>query len=975
MASPRILLVEDDAHSRRIAREALEAQGYAVSEAGTAVAAVEVALRDPPALVLLDASLPDLSPAETVRRLRAGAGAGPGSVGEPLPIVGLLGLLSRGGDGALAAAGFDDFLVKPLDSQALLECVAAHLSFAAGRGKPGRGRKVIVADDDPDYRAVARIRLALAGFDVATASDGLEALEKARAVPPDVIASDVLMPRMDGIQLCVEVRRDPVLARVPVVLYSGNYVEKADRKLAQDAGCSAFVVRTGDLKELVEKVTECSGAAVPASASGPADVEADRRLRALRQLERQAAIAVSLTRRNRMLQAEIGILAAVAGALSRSGDHEEALRDAFVAGFDSWALCPAALYTLGPDGRPVFRARSGYSEEAGPALEGFFGRREIAARALAAREPVAVRPSGDPRAPEDLFLEAAGARSALVVPLLAAGEPAGVLLLASPSEDLDEPEVRAFAVAAAGQLAQAVSLASTVARLRGSEERYRCLVENANDALFLLDSTGEILEANRRAEELLGRPAAELRSHRLRDFAAPDAPDTGWEDLARVPAAGSVRVESIHLSRPDGTTVPAELSASLVRVGTRDLVLAIARDESRRRALERRLFMAQKMEAVGQLAGGIAHDFNNLLMVVNGYSEILLGRSTESAPGRHELEEILKAGQKAAALTSQLLGFSRRQIVRPRVLDLPGAIAELEPDLRRLAGPKAELVFQKAPGVSPVKIDPAQLEQILMQLVLNSREATEEKGGAIVVEAADVHLDDAFARDNDGGRAGPHVMLSVTDNGRGMDEETLAHVFEPFYTTKDPGKGSGLGLATVYGIVKQNEGYVTVESRAGRGTAVRVYLPRVGAVAPPPGRDPKVAPEKGRGRTDTVLVVEDEWAVRSLIHHVLKEAGYEVLQAGCGPDALELASKYGERIDLLLTDVAMPGMTGKEVASRLRTGRPGLRVLFMSGYAYDALFEGEEAGETDPSEFLAKPFAPDQLLEKVEVLLSAGQKR
>jgi PAS domain S-box-containing protein len=966
MASPRILLVEDDVHSRAAARRALEAQGYSVSEAGSASAAVEAARREPPSLVLLDVSLPDLPPAETVRRLRAGSG------GEALPVVGLLGLLARGGDGGFASAGFDDFLVKPLDEQVLLECVAAHLSWTSGgRAKPGRGRKVIVADDDADYRAVARIRLALAGFDVATAADGIEALEKARAVPPDVIASDVLMPRMDGIQLCSEVRRDPVLARIPVVLYTGNYVEKADRKLAQDAGCSAFVVRTGELKELVEKVIELAGAQAAAAPAAPADVEAERRLRALRQLERQASIAVSLTRRNRMLQAELGILAAVAGALSRSDDHEEALRDAFVAGFDAWALCPAALYTLGPDGRPVFRARSGYSADAGPALEGFFGRREIAARALAAREPVAVHPTGDPRSPEDDFLEAAGARSALVVPLLAAGEPAGVLLLASPRDDLDEPEVRAFAVAAAGQLAQAVSLAATVARLRGSEERYRCLVENANDALFLLEATGEILEANRRAEELLGRPASELRSHRLKDFAAPDAPDNGWDDLARVPAAGSVRVETVHLARPDGTMVPAELSASLVRVGARDLVLAIARDESRRRALERRLFMAQKMEAVGQLAGGIAHDFNNLLMVVNGYSEILLGRTPESAAGRHELEEILKAGQKAAALTSQLLGFSRRQIVRPRVLDLAVFIAELEPDLRRLAGAKAEIVFQAKPGVSPVKIDPAQLEQIVMQLVLNSREATEEKGGAVVVEAADVHLDESFARDNDGARAGPHVMLVVTDNGRGMDEKTLAHVFEPFYTTKEPGKGSGLGLATVYGIVKQNEGYVKVESRAGLGTTVRVYLPKVGPVAAAPGLDPKPSSDKPRERTDTILVVEDEWAVRSLIRHVLREAAYEVIEAGSGPDALELAAKYGDRIDLLLTDVAMPGMTGKELASRLRTGRTGLRVLFMSGYAYDALFEGEDEGSPDAAEFLSKPFAPDQLLEKVESILGA----
>jgi CheY-like chemotaxis protein len=358
-------------------------------------------------------------------------------------------------------------------------------------------------------------------------------------------------------------------------------------------------------------------------------------------------------------------------------------------------------------------------------------------------------------------------------------------------------------------------------------------------------------------------------------------------------------------------------------------------------------------------------------MVVNGYSEILLGRTVESSPGRHELEEILKAGQKAAALTGQLLGFSRRQIVRPRVLDLPVAMAEIEADLRKTAGPRAELVFRHPAALSPVKIDPAQLEQVLLQLVANGREATEKRGGVITVETADFTIDEAFARENDGARPGAFVLLSVSDDGCGMDEETLAHVFEPFYTTREPGKGSGLGLATVYGIVKQNEGYVKVESRAGAGTVVRVFLPRVGTVPASPARGREEG--EGRPRSDTILVVEDEWAVRSLILHVLKDAGYSVLEAANGEDALALAAKYRERIDLLLTDVMMPGLTGKEVAQRLRAERPGIRVIFMSGYSYDSLFDADAEGSH--MEFLPKPFAPDRLLAKVEALLAGARRR
>ncbi|HEU4395984.1 MAG TPA: response regulator, partial [Planctomycetota bacterium] len=747
---------------------------------------------------------------------------------------------------------------------------------------------------------------------------------------------------------------------------------KADRKLAADAGCTAFVVRTGDLRELVEKVMEVVGLPAQDAPLAPVDLEADRRRRASQQLERQSAQVIASARRVRMLQSQIGIFARVAEALGGPGDPERALREGFVAGFDGWSLCPAALYTLNAEGAPVFQARSGYDSQAEFALEGFLGHPALAARAIAARTEVLILPTGDPQAAEDVFLETAGAREALIVPLLARGEPAGVLLLASPREELDAPEVRDFARAVAGQLAEAAALARAAGRLRASEERYRCLVENANDAFFLADPAGEILEANRQAEELLGRPAVDIRRHRLRDFAAPDAPDTGWDQLERIPDRGVVRVEALQFARLDGSAVPADVSAARVRAGSRDLVLVIAHDITRRRALERRLFQAQKMEAIGQLAGGIAHDFNNLLMVINGYSEILMARTPEGRSGRHEIEEILKAGQKAAALTSQLLGFSRRQISRPRVIDLPAATADLEEDLRKLAGPGAEVAFRHEVGVRPVKIDPGQLEQVLVQLVHNSRDALPGGKGRITVETSTVLLDEEFCRDNEGARPGPAVVIAVSDDGCGMNEETLAHAFEPFFTTKEPGKGSGLGLATVYGIVKQNDGYVRVDSRVGEGTAVRIFLPPVEAVAAPPSKRPPSNPKSERD--ETILVVEDEWAVRSLVRHVLRDAGYTVIEASSGTEAIEIAGRSRDRIDLLLSDVVMPGMGGRETAKRLLEQRPGLKVVFMSGYSYDALL-GDTGAEGMEAEFLSKPFPPDLLLEKVETLLRPSKAR
>jgi CheY-like chemotaxis protein len=315
-----------------------------------------------------------------------------------------------------------------------------------------------------------------------------------------------------------------------------------------------------------------------------------------------------------------------------------------------------------------------------------------------------------------------------------------------------------------------------------------------------------------------------------------------------------------------------------------------------------------------------------------------------------------------------LLGFSRRQVVRPRVLDLKASMGELEEGLRRLKGPGVALEFRHAADLRPVKIDPAQLDQVLVQLVLNSREALSERGGRILIETSNSEFDEAFVAGNEGARLGPHVQIAVADDGRGMDPETLAHVFEPFFTTKEPGKGSGLGLAAVYGILKQNDGYVRVESRPGAGTTVRLWLPRVEAVtATPSARADR--PEAAVARAGTVLVVEDEWAVRGLVRQVLSRAGFSVLEAGEGQEALDVAAKHGKDIDVLLADAVMPGMGGREVAERLRAERPGLKVILMSGYSWDALMADSDGAAE--AEFLSKPFAPDELLARIEGLMKA----
>ena len=508
-------------------------------------------------------------------------------------------------------------------------------------------------------------------------------------------------------------------------------------------------------------------------------------------------------------------------------------------------------------------------------------------------------------------------------------------------------------------------------QLGQAQQQYRDIVENAVIGIFQSTPGGRYLSVNPAMAHMLGYDSPQELVEAITDIGTQLYVDPKRREELKSLAKeqGVAKNFECQVYRKDGSTM--WISAN-VRAISKDGSLVrfegMNEDITPRKLLEGQLLQAQKMEAVGQLAGGVAHDFNNALGVITGYSDLLQMNLPAGDLSHKYAVEIAKAGRRAAALTRQLLAFSRKQIIQPVVLDLNAATSELEKMLGRLIGEHIEVTFKRSPDLGWIKMDPGQVEQILMNLAVNARDAMPE-GGKLCIETANVELDETYARQNAYVRPGSYVMLGVSDTGCGMNKELQSRVFEPFFTTKEPGKGTGLGLSTVYGIAKQNAGYIMVSSELGKGTALRLYVPRLGGDARLPL--PRKALEAIPCGTETVLVVEDEEPLRSLARTCLESNGYSVLDAPDAAAALELAGDYPSPIHLLLTDVVMPGIGGRELARRLRVLQPEVKVVYMSGYTNDLI---DQQGKLDrDTVLLEKPFTLHALLTKVYKALHLAQ--
>ena len=510
------------------------------------------------------------------------------------------------------------------------------------------------------------------------------------------------------------------------------------------------------------------------------------------------------------------------------------------------------------------------------------------------------------------------------------------------------------------------------------QARFKALIEKSADLIAVTSAEGNVTYLTPGVHRILGRDASELIGQSAFDLVHPDDRERMRETMAQLltdPARvvsfefrAQHRDGSFRRLEATGTNMLADPAVQGLVGNFRDITERKQAEDALRRA-EEQLRQARKMEAIGSLAGGVAHDFNNLLSVILSYATMLAGDLNPGDPMREDLEEIRAAGERAAALTRQLLAFSRQQILSPKTLSLNEVVSGMERMLRRLIGDHIELSVNAAPSLGKVTVDPGQIEQVIMNLAVNARDAM-PRGGKLTLETANVELEARALAEELAVTLGSYVVLTIADTGAGMDEATKHRMFEPFFTTKERGKGTGLGLATVFGIVKQSGGGIAVESEPGAGTVFKVYLPRVELGSPVEWRPSQLPPRAAARGTETILLVEDEERVRTLARTILRRNGYQVLEAQGGGDALLICEQYIATIDLLLTDVVMPRMSGRQLAERLRAVRPSMKVLFMSGYTDTAIVN---RGVLEPGiAFLQKPLTPEILTGKIREVLDAS---
>jgi PAS domain S-box-containing protein len=843
---------------------------------------------------------------------------------------------------------------------------------------------ILIVEDRPIERKFLATLLGTAGHKVIQSADGAEALSLAASELPDLVISDILMPTVDGYELARRMRETPALAGIPVIFYTATYHEREAWSLARQCGVSEVLTKPSASATILAKVQALLQGRPAGAPAGDLSAFAEEHLQVVKS---------ALSARVNDLEASeqrMAAIVSVAHQIAAERDTRAMFNRVCEAARDVTLAQQAMISLVTEDGRAFRRISAvGFDANVIAQMDPPPTTHPLARQLIVERRPFrVVNPSGRP---EDLGFPASQGRlsSMLAVPIGSPTQVVGCLVLRNKlgaDEFSARDEQVAIALATQAGIAYENSRLFDAARahadeleaeirerrrveseLRRSNERTGLALAAAKMGTWELDFSTRAVRWSDTMAAVFGL-APDRAPTNIDEFAAlihPDDRDSLQETMARAVKEGSDYQVEFRALWPDGSIHSVFGLAQIMAGpdGTPAGLLGVGMDVSDRKSLEAQFRQAQKMEAVGQLAGGVAHDFNNMLTAVNGYAGLLRDTFGPEDPRRQDIDEILNASNRAAALTRQLLAFSRKQLLEPQLIDLNQLVSDMSNMLGRLIGESIELTVTLSPAPAVVRADTGQIEQTVMNLVVNARDAMPD-GGRLTIETAHVHLDQTYAAQHASVAPGDYVMLAVTDDGVGMTDDIRQRIFEPFFTTKARGHGTGLGLSTVYGIVNQSGGHIWVYSEPAMGTTFKIYLRAA-------GQQPALyRPVREEGHvpagSEMILLVEDERAVRRLARTLLERAGYQVIDAATPQEAEVAFRERGGRVDLLLTDVVMPGIGGPELYRRLSAHDPGLRVVYMSGYPDDAL---TQSSLPEDMIFLQKPFTLSSLTCKVREAL------
>ena len=989
-----IMLIEDNPATRELLRIALERENIKVIEAEEGKKALEMIKLGKPNLILQDLILPDMDGKELNQQIRALP------EGSSIPVLALSGFLSGIEELQESGNGFTGFLMKPVEVSHLIEVVRSFMPDTEIIAKvAGENRRIVLADDNLVQLKLTKIQLTNAGYNVTEATNGVDALALVKSIKPDAVISDVLMPGLDGFELCLKIRNDADLKKIPVILMSSHYLEESDHALAENVGANYYLMRKPDAGELIKTLEACAEAGAPTvEVESVEALKKEHNNRLIRQLEHQVSANVALARRCALQSAQLTLLSGGADALSNSESIEKTLQDVLATCLDAAGVSKGALFLVDKDHKLILHHVIGYSsEQSKNSLIPFFSRSGLLEMVMAKKDVVLIPSDAVSKEVAAEMLANLAVVSGLLVPLVAGFDCYGVMFMGSMSRIVTGADPIAFARAIGNQIGQTVKLASAFDLIHLSDQRYRLLMDNASCGILIYDDKGNIKEVNKKTEQILGFKRDDILNHNFITFVPEDDREHTNEILTNLITNKSFVGNEIRLKQPDGSVKSVELTVDSIDVGDTQQKLVILNDVTERNKLRTQAFLSDKLSTVGTLAAGIAHEINNPIawvMANLGYlktnieiftsyqkelyhvleepdanAKLVLLEKLIMDPKRQSVtmkfneivSETLQGAERVRDIVRNLKGFTRVDATEMTQVDLhqviDTSISMAVPEFKY----KARMEKNFAPNLPMVIMNSGKMHQIFLNLIVNAAQAIPDGDLQNNKVQITTQID------------GDMVRVDISDTGKGISPEILPRIFDPFFTTKPAGIGTGLGLSICYDMIRSLGGNIKVKSTIGKGTTFSVYIPYKSkeeiakaerAKSVPLMESPAPEPVK-QVKGKKVLLIDDEPSLLKSIERMLEE-NHTVTTALGGKAAIEVLEKNKFDYNVIVCDLSMPDVNGADVYKFVKEKSPGLeqRIVFVTGGIYmPALIE---FAATITNTRLEKPFAHAALEEAIE---------